>query len=146
MCACSLLSRPLLFALQAKNVFLGKIQMRVAGRQRRLPYDHGLARAIHRLPHIASLLITKADVVQEYGNVRMPGGENPPTKLQHALLHRQRMLMSTEGTVCEREVAPNTMRPSAANPTLPRMPAWMLSRSADLEHSLRSTFTCPSML
>ena len=43
-------------------------------------------------------------------------------------------------------ITPNTMRPSAPNPTLSRMPAWMLSRSAALEHSLRSTFTRPSML
>jgi hypothetical protein len=32
--------------------------MRMAGRQCGLQYDHGLARAIHRLPHIAGLLIT----------------------------------------------------------------------------------------
>ena len=31
-------------------------------------------------------------------------------------------------------ITPNTMRPGAANPTLCRMPAWMLFRSAALEH------------
>jgi len=36
--------------------------------------------------------------------MRVIRGENPPTKLQRALLHRQRILMSTEGTVCGCEV------------------------------------------
>jgi tetratricopeptide (TPR) repeat protein len=43
-------------------------------------------------------------------------------------------------------ITPNTMRLSFANPTLRRMPSWMLSRSTALEHSLASAFTRPSML
>ncbi len=78
--------------------------MRVAGWQHRLPNIKSLARAIHRPPHVASLLITQADVVQGRGNIRMPRGENPPTKLQRALLHRKRIFMSTKVTVCVCEV------------------------------------------
>ena len=44
------------------------------------------------------------EVVHGGADIRVIRRENPPTKLQRALLHRQRILMSTEGTVCVCEV------------------------------------------
>jgi hypothetical protein len=37
--------------------------------------------------------------------MRMIGRKNTPEKLQHALVHRKRIRMPTEGTVCACEVA-----------------------------------------
>ena len=45
-----------------------------------------------------------------------------------------------------RRGVPDTIRLSRAKPTLPRMPSWMLTRSAGLEQSLLSAFTVPSMV
>ena len=97
-------SSPLNSALEKANMFSCSREMRMRRRQRCLPNTQSLARALHGPRHIPSLLVADADVVQGCSNVGVTRRQNPSSKLQRALLHRQRIFMSTEGTVCFCEV------------------------------------------
>jgi len=93
-------SSPLNSALEKANLFGCSRDMRMRRRQRCLPNTQSIARALHGPRHIPSLLVADADVVQGCSNVGVTRRQNPSEKLQRALLHRQRIFMSTEGNVC----------------------------------------------